>query len=327
MQVKLSRRYLARKALQVIPAVVGVLTINFAILHAAPGDIADVLAGEAGAATPEYMVQLRAQFGLDQSLFAQYLRYLLNVATGDLGYSYRYNTPVSQLIMGHLPVTLILMGFALAIAVAVGVLLGAIAARYVDTPVDWSITALSLIAYSVPGFWLGLMMIVLFSVHLDWLPSSGFETIGVDSGFIETGFDIVRHLMMPSLALAAFYLAVYTRLMRASMIEIYEMDFVRTAVAKGVSPVAITFRHVLPNALIPVVTMAALHIGSLIGGAVVVEQVFNLPGIGTLAFEAIFQRDYNLLLGVLLFSSLLVIVVNFALDVVYTFIDPRIELA
>lgn len=315
-----------RKALQVIPAVVGVLTINFAILHAAPGDIADVLAGEAGAATPEYMAQLRAQFGLDQSLFAQYAKYMLNVATGDLGYSYRYHTPVSQLILGHLPVTLILMGLALAIAMGVGMLLGAMAARFVDTPVDWLITALSLIAYSLPGFWLAIMMIVLFSIQLDWLPSSGFETIGAHSGFFEMGFDILRHMVMPSLALAAFYLAVYTRLMRASMIDIYEMDFVRTAVAKGVPPVAITFRHVLRNALIPVVTMAALHIGSLIGSAVVIEQVFSLPGIGTLAFEAIFRRDYNLLLGVLLFSSLLVIVVNFVLDVVYTFIDPRIEL-
>jgi peptide/nickel transport system permease protein len=316
-----------RKALQVIPAVLGVLTINFAILHAAPGDITDVLAGEAGTATPEYMTQLRAQFGLDQSIFAQYVKYMLNVVQRDLGYSYRYHTPVSELILGHLPVTLILMGLALAIAVGLGVLLGALAARFVDTPIDWLITSFSLVAYSLPGFWLALMMIIVFSVHLDWLPSSGFETIGGHGRFFEVGLDILRHMVMPSLALAAFYLAVYARLMRASMIEIYEMDYIRTAVAKGVSPAAITLRHVLRNALIPVVTMAALHIGSLIGGAIVIEQVFGLPGIGTLAFEAIFRRDYNLLLGVLLFSSLLVIVVNFALDVAYTFIDPRIELA
>jgi len=323
----MSHRYVLRKAWQLIPALLGILTINFVILHLAPGDIADVLAGEAGAASPEYMAQLRSQFGLDQSLPIQYGKYILSVVHGDLGYSYRYHMPVSGLILGHLPVTLVLMGLALLFAIGVGVLLGVIAARHVDTPVDWFITSISLVAYSLPGFWLALMMIVLFSVKLDWLPSSGFETIGADyRSWFAALLDTLRHMIMPALSLAAFYLAVYTRLMRASMIEIFEMDFVRTARAKGVSPSAVTFRHVVRNALIPVVTMAALHIGSLVGGAVVVEQVFGLPGIGTLAFEAVFRRDFNLVLGVLLFSSLLVVVVNLLLDITYTLVDPRIEL-
>jgi peptide/nickel transport system permease protein len=310
-----------------VPALIGIATINFVILHLAPGDIAEVLAGEAGAATAEYMTQLRQQFGLDQSLLVQYGKYIANIATLDLGYSQRFRLPVMELIAQRLPVTLTLMFLAMTIAVGVGMLLGILAARYVDTPADWSVTFLSLFAYSVPGFWLGLMMILLFSIRLDWLPSGGFTTIGaMYDGVSERLLDIARHMVMPALALAAFYMAVYARLMRASMLEVVGQDFVRTAEAKGISPLAITLRHVLRNALLPVVTMAALHVSSLLGGAVVIEQVFALPGIGSLAFDAIFQRDYNLLLGVLLFSSMLVIVVNLALDFVYMLLDPRIEL-
>lgn len=325
--MRISKAYVIRKLVQIIPALFGIMTINFVILHLAPGDIAEVLAGEAGAATPEYMVQLREQFGLDRSLLVQYGKYVASISQLDLGYSHRFRLPVIDLITQRLPVTLTLMFFAMGFAVGVGMLLGIFAARYVDTPVDWSVTLLSLFAYSVPGFWLGLMMILLFSIRLDWLPSGGFVTIGAAyDGLVPRLLDVLRHMIMPSLALAAFYLAVYARLMRASMLEVFGQDYVRTAEAKGVSRLAVTFRHVLRNALLPVVTMAALHISSLLGGAVVIEQVFALPGIGSLAFDAIFQRDYNLLLGVLLFSSILVIGVNVVLDFVYMLLDPRIEL-
>lgn len=320
-------RYLAWRLLQAIPIVAGIAVFNFMLLQLAPGDAADVLAGEAGGATPEYIAELRARFGLDQPVPVQLGKYLWNVARLDLGFSFRHNMPVMDLILSRLPATLLLMGAAIVLAFSLGVLLGVTAARHVNRPLDTVISVGALLAYATPIFWIGLMMILLFSVQLGWLPSSGMRTIGADLTGLAYATDIARHLVLPATALSLFFMALYTRLMRASMLEVYSLDYVTTARAKGLSESRVAFKHVLRNALLPMVTMLGLQIGSMLGGSVLVETVFGWPGLGRLAFEAVFQRDNNLLLGILLLSSVLVVIVNVLIDLAYARLDPRIEVA
>lgn len=320
-------RFLLRRLLQAVPIVLGIAIFNFLLLHLAPGDAADVLAGEAGGASPEYVAQLKAKFGLDQPLPIQLGRYLAQVATFDLGFSFRHNMPVASLIADRLPATLLLMLVAVAVAFVLGIALGITAARHVRRPVDALVSVLALLAYATPIFWIGLMMILVFSVQLEWLPSSGMQTIGADLAGWASLVDVGRHLVLPAVTLSLFYLALYTRLMRASMLEVYGQDFVTTARAKGLDERRVAYRHVFRNALLPMVTMLGLQVGSMLGGSVLVETVFGWPGLGRLAFEAVFQRDHNLLLGILLMSSLLVVAVNLAVDLVYARLDPRIELA
>jgi peptide/nickel transport system permease protein len=319
-------RFLARRLAQAVPTVLLISVVNFLVLQLTPGDIVDVLAGEAGAATPEYVALLRARFGLDQPVLVQLGHYLAGVLRLDLGYSFRHNTTVVQLILQRLPATLILMGVSIALAVGLGVVLGVLAARHVGRPADGAIAVVALLSYATPTFWIGLMFIVLFSVKLGWLPTGGMMTIGARLSPAGLALDVAHHLVLPSLSLALFYAAIYTRLMRASMLEVYGQDYVRTAHAKGLSEGRVVVRHVLRNALLPVVTMVGVQVGSLLGGSVLVESVFGWPGLGRLAFESVQQRDYNLLLGILFMSSLLVIAVNLVVDLLYAVLDPRIEL-
>ena len=319
-------RFLAWRLAQAALAVVSIAIINFLILQLAPGDAVDVLAGEAGAADSGYVTELRQRFGLDQPLPVQLGRYLQNIAQLDLGYSFRHNMPVATLIAQRLPATLLLIVASLGIAFLGGIVLGATAARKVNTLADNVISVLALLAYATPLFWLGLMLLILFTLKLDLLPGSGMITIGAQGTAIEQILDVLRHLILPAATLSLFYMATYTRLMRASMLEVFGMDYVRTARAKGISDHRVVYRHVLRNAVLPMITMLGIQIGSLLGGAVVVEVVFGWPGLGRLAFEAIFQRDFNLLLGILLLSSCLVIAVNLLVDIAYSRLDPRIEL-
>ncbi|MBM3523030.1 MAG: ABC transporter permease [Alphaproteobacteria bacterium] len=312
--------------LQVIPTILMIVVLCFVVLHLTPGDVVDVLAGEAGASSPEYVAELRKRFGLDQPLWLQLLRYLFNTITLDLGYSFRHNMPVLQLILGRLPATLLLMAVAITIAIAAGVVLGVTASRFVNKPVDGTIAVFALLCYATPTFWIGLMMIVLFSVKLGWLPTGGMGTVGANLQGIAYALDLARHTILPAAALALFYVAIYTRLMRASMLEIYGQDYIRTAQAKGLTERRVAYRHVLRNALLPIVTIAGVQIGSILGGSVLVESVFAWPGLGRLAYEAVFQRDFNLLLGILVMSSVLVILVNILVDTLYALLDPRIEI-
>jgi peptide/nickel transport system permease protein len=314
------------RLLLAVPVILGIVLLNFFLIHLAPGDAASVLAGETGAATPEYMAQLRHKFGLDQPLSLQFLHYLLNMAHFDLGYSFRNDSPVAALIFDRLWPTTLLMVTAFVVALVVGVLLGLIAATGRNTWRDAIISLVSLVAYATPGFWLGLMMIVVFAIRLEWLPTSGFDTVGAyNEGWAEVA-DVARHLIMPAVALALFYLALYARLMRATVLEQTGMDYVTTARAKGQTERKVMTGHVLKNALLPVVTMAGIQAGNLIGGSIVVETVFGWPGIGTLAFDALQSRDLNLLLGIFFISACLVVVINLLVDLVYVTLDPRIEI-
>lgn len=318
-------RYILWRLVQAVPIVLAIVILNFLLLQLAEGDAADVLAGEAGSATPEYLAQLRAKFGLDQPVYVQLFYYLANIARLDLGYSFRHAMPVAELILDRLGPTLILMVTTIVLAVGVGVLLGLFAATGLNTWRDNLISVFALVSYATPLFWVGLMLIVVFSINLGWFPTSGMETIAAFHEGWDRVIDIAHHLVLPALTLSLFYLALYTRLMRASMLEQQGMDYVTTARAKGLSERRITFRHVLRNALLPVVTMAGVQVGALIGGSVVVESVFGWPGLGMLAFESLFARDLNLLLGIFLLSAVLVVIVNLAVDILYSILDPRIE--
>lgn len=319
-------RYVVRRLALAIPTILTIVVLNFALVHLAPGDAADVLAGEAGSATPEYMAQLRQKFGLDQPLHVQLAVYLERVVTLDLGYSFRHNMSVSELIVTRLGPTLLLMLTVLALSVGLGVLLGAAAARNLNRWRDNVISILAVLAYATPVFWAGLMLIVVFSVKLGWFPVSGMEEVAAfHEGWARVS-DIARHLVLPAVTLTLFYLALYTRLMRASVLDQYSMDYVVTARAKGLTERQVARRHVLRNAMLPVLTMAGVQIGALLGGAVVVETVFAWPGLGFLAYESLFARDINLLLGIFFISGCLVVAVNLAVDLLYSLLDPRIEL-
>lgn len=308
--------------------VLGVVIINFFLIRLAPGDPAAVLAGQAGAGDAAYVDQLRVAFGLDKPVLTQLFLYLKGVVQLDLGFSYRNHVPVLDLIVERLPATFLLMSCAFVFSIVLGVLLGVVAAkaRYRNKRrwIDSSVMTGALLLYATPLFWLSLMGILLFSVVLGWLPAFGMETVGANlTGWARAG-DIAMHLILPTVTLGCFFMAVYVRLTRASMLEVIGMDFVKTARAKGVSPSRVIRAHVLRNALLPVITFAGIQLGQMAGGAVLTETVFAWPGIGRLMFDALLQRDYQLLLGIFLVTSIMVVVFNLLTDVLYRLIDPRI---
>ncbi|MDR3352440.1 MAG: ABC transporter permease [Zoogloeaceae bacterium] len=315
------------RIVQGLLALLVIVTINFMLVRLAPGDPATVLAGEAGASDEQYMAQLREQFGLDKSLPMQLAHYLGKVLRFDLGFSYRQQQPVLDLISERLPATLLLTGSAFLLSLVFGVLLGAWASRKAGTWVDSAITVVALVFYATPLYWLAMMAVLLLTVKLDWLPGFGYFTVGAGLTGSALAWDIFQHLLMPSVTLALFYMAVYARMTRASMLEVARMDFVNTARAKGVRPGRIHRAHILRNALLPVVTLAGIQAGSMIGGAVLTETVFGWPGIGRLMFDALMQRDYNLLLGCFLFTAGMAIVFNLITDFIYTLVDPRIRMS
>lgn len=307
----------------------GVVVFNFFLIRLAPGDPASIMAGEAASSDPAYVEQLRQQFGLDLPLYQQLLVYLKGILHLDLGYSYRNKLPVLDLILDRLPATLLLMGCAFIFSLIVGVLLGVLASRSRYTSrhqwLDSAIMTGALVLYATPLFWLSLLMIIFFSVTLGWLPAFGMESIGAHyTGWARVG-DIATHLVLPVISLGCFFMAVYARLTRASMLEVMGMDFIKTARAKGVPAGQVIRKHVLRNALLPVVTFAGIQLGQMAGGAVLTETVFAWPGIGRLMFDALLQRDYQLLLGVFLVTATMVVVFNLLTDLIYRFIDPRIE--
>lgn len=318
-------RYVLRRLLQAVPVVLGVVILNFLLLQLAPGDAATVLAGEAGGAPLEYVQALRERFGLDKPVPVQLALYVKNILALDLGYSFRNQSPVLPLILARLSATLLLMGTTLVLSLGIGVLLGLLAAVWVRTWKDNLISVAAIIAYAMPLFWIGLMLILLFAIKLDWLPTSGMEDAAAFYEGPERVVDIARHLVLPAVTLSLFYMALYARLMRATMLEQRGLDYVTTARAKGLTERQITLRHVVRNALMPVVTVAGVQVGGLLGGSVVVESVFAWPGLGQLAFQSLFARDLNLLLGIFFISSCLVVVVNIVVDVIYVLLDPRVR--
>ncbi|CAN7310705.1 ABC transporter permease [Variovorax sp. LjRoot178] len=315
-----------RRLLQLLGVVLGTAVLNFALLKAMPGDLVDVIASESGSVSAEYVAQLRQMYGLDRHAFDQLLSYLGRIAQGDLGFSLRFGEPVLGLVLHRLGPTLALVGVALMASVIAGVLLGVASARRPHGVTDTVLSALATLGYSAPMFWTALMLIVMFGVHLEWLPIGGLSDVSAGHRGPRLWLDYLHHLVLPALTLSIYYVAVYARLARASMIETLAEDYIRTARAKGAPEGRVIFGHALRNAVVPVLTMLGLQSSALLGGSIVVETVFGWPGLGQLSYEAIKSRDIPVLLAVLLFSGILVVLANLLVDVVQARLDPRVRL-
>lgn len=292
--------------------------VTFVVVQVVPGDPAQIILGTE--APPEALADLRAQLGLDRPLPLQYLSWLTGVLRGDLGVSLRHGRPVANLIAERLPVTLSLAILSLAPAVLLAVPLGILAATHQHSALDYGVLLLAQAGLALPSFWIGILLILLFALSWRWLPSGGYVPWG------ESPLEALRSLAMPILALGLPVAGVLARLVRASMLEELSRDHIRTARAKGLSETQIIVRHVLRNALIPTVTLLGLQLGFLLGGSIVIEQVFALPGVGRLVLFAINNRDLPLIQGLVLFIAALVVTINFLVDMAYTWLDPRISL-
>ena len=319
-------RSITARIAQAIGLILAVVCLNFLLIHITPGDPATVIVGESGAGDPELLEQIRAQYGLDRPVIVQLGSYIGQVATGDLGDSYFFNQSVTSLILQRLWPTVLLVGTALAFAVAAGTMVGVATARRPESPLSHGATVLALVGFSMPVFWTGIMLVILFASTWKLLPVQGWHDVSYPDGLFWNMLDVGEHLVLPALTLGLIYLAQYSRLSRASMLEVLESDYVRTARAKGLGERRVVYKHALRNAIIPVVTVIGLQFGALLSGALLVETVFNWPGLGRLAFDSILRRDTSVLLGVLLVSSVMVIVANLLTDLLYTIIDPRIRL-
>jgi len=317
--------YLARRLLALFPLVLGVVLLGFAIVQLAPGDPVQVLVGDYPA-PPEYVKQVRERFGLDAPRWVQLGRYVAEVARGNLGYSFFYNQPVREVLASRLGATLLLMSSALALAAVGGVLLGVAGGRRPGSWADHVLMLLGLVGYSLPVFWLGQLLLIAFSIKLDLLPTQGMRSIAFNLTPVERMLDVARHLALPALTLATRYVALNVRLTRTSLVEVSAMDYLTTARAKGLAERIVIYKHALRNALIPVVTVMGVNVGHLVAGAVLTETVFAWPGLGRLIFEAILHRDYPVMLGGLLLTSVFVVVGNLLADLACALIDPRIRL-
>ncbi|SEK16360.1 MULTISPECIES: ABC transporter permease [unclassified Variovorax] len=319
-------RYAASRLLQALGLVLAVVVLNFVLVHAAPGDPVETIAGASGGMSPELMAQLRTQYGLDKSLPVQLGIYLGKVAQGDLGYSYFFNLPVTSMIAERVPATLLLVLSSVLLAFFVGTALGVLSSRKPNGWLSQFITVLSLVGFAAPVFWLGIMLVILLASVFPILPVAGMRAIDSSgTGGLADMLDVAHHLVLPTLTLSLVYLAQYSRLARSSMLDVLGSDFIRTARAKGLAERVVLYKHALRNALLPVVTVLGLQFGNVLAGAILVETVFNWPGLGRLAFESVLRRDYPTILGVLLFSSVVVVVMNQLTDLCYRFIDPRIK--
>lgn len=322
-----SVRLVRRRLISSIPVLLIVILGTFFLLNAAGGDAVDAYLSSIGGGGAELAQDLRARYGLDASAGLRFVTYLGRLAQGDLGWSVTLNRPVLTAIGERLPNTLWLMGAGAAVALFLGSGLGILAGRRPGSLTDRMLSTGSLALYSVPSFWLGLVLSIVFAVRLRWFPVSGIETIA--SG--KTGWarvaDIAWHLTLPVTALGVIYLALFVRVMRASMVENWHQDYVLAAKARGLSDWRITLNHVARNALLAVVTMLGLQLGGMIGGSVVIESVFGIAGFGRLAQEAVLGRDAPLLIGVILISALMVILANLVVDLLYAVLDPRVDAA
>jgi peptide/nickel transport system permease protein len=316
---------LASRVLQGLALVLAVIVLNFVLVHAAPGDPVETIAGASGGMSPQLMAQLRAQYGLDKPLVVQLGIYLGTVATGDFGYSYFFNLPVIALIFDRIPATLLLVLSAVGSAFLLGTALGVLSSRRPNGPLSQFINVLSLVGFAAPVFWTGIMLVILFASVLPILPVSGMRAADASGGGWLDVVDVLWHLILPTLTLALVYLAQYSRLARSSMLDVLGSDFIRTARAKGLAERVVLYKHALRNAVLPVITVLGLQFGNVLAGAILVETVFNWPGLGRLAFESVLRRDYPTILGVLVFSSIVVIVMNLLTDLAYRLVDPRIK--
>jgi peptide/nickel transport system permease protein len=318
---------LRRRAITSIPVLAIVVVGTFLLLEAAPGDAVDAYLLSIGGGDPALVQSLRESYGLDQSIWARLWLYVSALLRADLGWSVTLGRPVLNVIIERLPNTLGLMGSATVLAFGIGSLLGILAGARPGSPTDRALSIGSLALYAVPNFWLGLVLSVVFAVQLRWFPTSGIETIASGKQGFARASDVAWHLVLPVASLAFVYLALFLRMMRAGMAEAWRQDFALAARAKGLSRRRIVVRHIARNALLPLVTMLGLQAATMLGGSVVIESVFAIPGFGRLAQEAVAGRDAPLLTGIIIVSAVLVIAVNLMVDIAYALLDPRVGAA
>lgn len=317
---------IARRILHGVLLILAVIVLDFFLLHLAPGSIAETLASASGGASPALLAEIKREYGLNKPLYVQLWLYLGQVAHGNLGESYFYNQPVVTLIGERLPATLLLVLSAQGWSILLGTLMGVIAATKPRGLRSTVVSVLAMVGYSTPAFWLGIMLLILFAYLLPIFPTSGMMSINsIGAPLAVQTVDILQHLVLPSFTLGFIYLAQYSRLARASMIDALQQDYIRTARAKGVSEFRVIFKHALRNALLPVVTVGGLQFSQVIAGAVLVDTVFNWPGMGLLAYNAVLRRDYTLVLGILVVAAIVVVVMNLLTDLAYYWLDPRIR--
>lgn len=317
--------FLLRRLASILPVLGIVLVGSFLILEAAPGDAVDAYVAQMGGADAQQLEALRQSWGLDQGPLQRFFAYVTALFSCDFGWSSAFQRPVLDVILERLPATLLLMGVSTFLAFFAGSLLGIVAGAKPHSKRDRLLSLTSLALYAVPGFWLGLVLIVIFGVTLRWLPIGGLETIASGKTGLARAADISRHLILPVAALSSVYLTLYLRLMRDRMADLHQEMFVQALKARGISSRRIIWRHIARNAVLPVVTMLGLQAGVMLGGSVVIESVFAIPGFGRLAAEAVAKRDTALLLGVILFGAFAVIIANLLVDLAYARLDPRVR--
>ena len=312
--------WLLRRIGQVLPTLFILSVLIFGLQQLMPGDPALILAGEERG-DPQVLAQIRAELRLDRPIYEQYLYWIGNVLTGDFGFSWRIRMPVSELILDKLPVTAQLAAMSFIIAVLIGVPAGILSAVKRDRPADWAANGIALFGISTPNFWLGIMMILFFSVELGWLPPSGYVPLTEDF------WQSIATTIMPAFVLGTGVASVLMRHTRAAMLTALSQDYVRTARAKGMRERVVVWKHALRNALIPVVTLGAIEFGRLLAGAVLTEQVFTIPGFGKLIVDAVFNRDYPVVQGVVLATALIFVLLSLVADLLYMAINPRLRQA
>ncbi|NOZ27350.1 MAG: ABC transporter permease [Chloroflexi bacterium] len=320
-------RYLIRRLVQMIPLLFAISILSFLIMHLAPGDpTAMYMDPTKGAGNnPETLQRLRRQLGLDQPLYVQYWKWLTNTLRGNWGYSFINRQPVLDNIMARLPNTLLLGGVAMTIALLAAIPIGILSASRQYSLFDYTVTGIAFFGISVPPFWLALVLMQVFANHLGWLPAVGMRSVREQLSGWPAVVDVIKHLIMPATVLAMPSLAGWMRYMRSSLLEVIGAEYIRTARAKGLKERAVILRHALKNALIPMITLLGLSLPVLVGGAFIIETVFGWPGMGRLGVNAILARDYPLIMGVTMMSSVLVILGNLLADIVYAWADPRIR--
>ena len=322
----MSNSYILKRVAYGLILMLCVVVLNFLLIRLAPGDPAVVIAGEMGGATEEMLKQIREEYGLNKPILTQLAIYIGNVATGNLGESFFFNKPVAELISQRIGPTILLVIVAQLLSIFLGVFLGVLAARKPNGLMSAFVSVFATIGYAVPVFWTGIMLIILFASVLPIFPVEGMQSVRLrDAPWYVQTIDVAHHLVLPAFTLAVIYLAQYARLSRASMLEVLGSDYIRTARAKGASERTVLFHHALRNAALPILTVAGLQFGNLISGALLVETVFNWPGMGRLAFDSILRRDYPTIMGVLFFASAMVVVANLLTDLSYRLADPRLR--
>lgn len=312
-------KYIFKRILTAIPVLLIISLGAFLMLQLAPGDAADLYITPD--TTQQQIEATRTALGLDQPLYVQYFSWLSQVLRGHLGYSFSNNMPVTQILAERVGPTVLLMGAALVLAYIVGIPLGLLSGRKKDTWVDSSITAVSFLGISIPSFFFGLSLVYIFGVELGWLPTGGMFPLGTEPTF---GI-VIQHMILPVIVLSVAYMANMTRYMRSTTIDVYEQNYIRTAVAKGLNAQEVFTFHSIRNSLIPIITVIGTDLPKLVGGAIVTEQVFSWPGLGSLTMTAIQQRNYPIILGVTMLSAVVVLVANLVVDILYAVIDPRIQ--